>query len=249
MPSFRTPFPSAFGISTFSTADGRYSSVNSSSLIRLHSSFKYGFSSSTVILSTPAAPLLLITLCSAVIMFSLSTTASINCSHSGLESSLLAVTLDAPAPISRNFRSLPLVRVSDFSAILSASLAVIETRVSSRYFMFGPSLGSSELLCPLLTSATPSQRLSTLLAQGRVADLPGYCALTFTLMPATFTYKLSVQVPDFEEMRLLIQPACLLCGFCSSGQRFACGFLQIPSRDGHPCRPANDSPCRARRGL
>src|SRR5262245_5820005 len=115
--------------------------------------------------------------------------------------------------------------------------------------MFGPSLVTSELLCPLLTSATPSQRLSTLLAQGRVADLPGYCALTFTLMPATFTYKLSVQVPDFEEMRLLIQPACLLCGFCSSCQRFACGFLQIPSRDGHPCRPANDSPCRARRGL
>src|SRR5882724_3861674 len=30
---------------------------------------------------------------------------------------------------------------------------------------------------------------------------------------------------------------------------FACGFLQIPPRDGHPCRPANDSPCRVRRRL
>src|SRR5437016_14020329 len=68
-------------------------------------------------------------------------------------------------------------------------------------------------------------------------------------MPATFTHKLSVQVSDFEEIGLLIQLARLLCDFCSSSQRFACGFLQIPPRDGHPCRPANDSPCRVRRRL
>ena len=35
--------------------------------------------------------------------------------------------------------------------------------------------------------------------------------------------------------------ACLICDFCSSGQDFACGFLQIPPRDGHPCRPASGS--------
>jgi hypothetical protein len=34
---------------------------------------------------------------------------------------------------------------------------------------------------------------------------------------------------------------CLICGSCSSGRGFACGFLQIPPRDGHPCRPANGS--------
>src|SRR2546427_8122763 len=68
-------------------------------------------------------------------------------------------------------------------------------------------------------------------------------------MPAAFTHQLSVQVSDFEDIGLLIQLARLLCDFCSSGQRFACGFLQIPSRDGHPCRPANDSPCRVRGGL
>ncbi len=28
---------------------------------------------------------------------------------------------------------------------------------------------------------------------------------------------------------------------CSSCQRFVCGFLQIPPRDGHPCRSANTS--------
>src|SRR3989442_12295022 len=68
-------------------------------------------------------------------------------------------------------------------------------------------------------------------------------------MPAASTPKLSVQVLDFEDIRLLIQLARLLCDFCSSGQRFACGFLQIPPRDVHPCRPANDSPCRVRRRL
>src|SRR5690242_9055736 len=68
-------------------------------------------------------------------------------------------------------------------------------------------------------------------------------------MPAASTAKLSVQVLDFERKRLLIQLDCLVCDFCSSSQRFACGFLQIPPRDGHPCRPANDSPCRARRRL
>src|SRR4029453_1579795 len=68
-------------------------------------------------------------------------------------------------------------------------------------------------------------------------------------MPAASTHKLSVQVSDFEDIGLLIQLARLVCDFCSSSQRFACGFLQIPPHDGHPCRPANDSPCRVRRRL
>jgi len=68
-------------------------------------------------------------------------------------------------------------------------------------------------------------------------------------MPAASTTMLSVQVSDFEDIRLLIQHRRLVCDFCSSGQRFAFGFLQIPPRDGHPCRSANCSPCRASRGL
>src|SRR5262249_15700671 len=40
-----------------------------------------------------------------------------------------------------------------------------------------------------------------------------------------------------------------LSASCSSDQRFACGFLPIPSRDGHRCRSANTSPCRVCRGL
>ncbi|SIO60218.1 hypothetical protein SAMN05444172_4174 [Burkholderia sp. GAS332] len=41
----------------------------------------------------------------------------------------------------------------------------------------------------------------------------------------------------------------LISASCSSGQRFAFGFLQIRGRPRHPCRSANTSPCRACRGL
>src|SRR5215475_427006 len=116
-------------------------------------------------------------------------------------------------------------------------------------YMFGPSVRSPNLLCPLLTSVISSRRLSATLAQGKMTDLPGYCAPTFPLMSAASTTELSVQVLDFEDIRLLIQLCRLICGFCSSDQRFACGFLRIPPRGGHPCRPANDSPCRGRKGL
>src|SRR5881296_3774050 len=78
---------------------------------------------------------------------------------------------------------------------------------------------------------------------------PGNALSPSELCPAASTYKLSVQVSDLGDSCLLIQLARLICDFCSSDQRFACGFLQIPPRDGHPCRPANDSPCRVRRRL
>src|SRR5713226_4424400 len=83
------------------------------------------------ILSTPAAPLFRSTCLSANRMFSRSTTASNNCSVSGPECSLLAVTLDAPKPSSRQFRRLPSGWDSSFSAFLSASPLVFEIRVSS----------------------------------------------------------------------------------------------------------------------
>src|SRR5713101_6820135 len=78
---------------------------------------------------------------------------------------------------------------------------------------------------------------------------PGIARSPSELCLAASTSKLSVQVSDFEDIGLLIQLARLLYDSCSSSQRFACGFLQIPPRDGHPCRPANDSPCRVRRRL
>src|SRR5208337_822322 len=68
-------------------------------------------------------------------------------------------------------------------------------------------------------------------------------------MPAAYTSIPSVQVQDFEDIGLLIRHVRLVCDFCSSGQHFASGFLQIPPHGGHPCRSANSSPCRACRGL
>jgi len=68
-------------------------------------------------------------------------------------------------------------------------------------------------------------------------------------MSATSTSTASVQALDFESICPLIRCGCLLCGSCSSNQRFACGFLQIPPRGGHPCRPASTSPCRVCIGL
>src|SRR3989337_327180 len=45
-------------------------------------------------------------------------------------------------------------------------------------------------------------------------------------MPAAYTSMPSVQVLDFEVIGLLIRHGRLLCGFCSSGQRFAFGSLK-----------------------
>lgn len=68
-------------------------------------------------------------------------------------------------------------------------------------------------------------------------------------MPAAFTSTPSVQVSGFGDRCRLTRCDRLLCDSCSSGQCFACGFLQIPPRGGHPCRPASGSPYRAHRGL
>ena len=57
------------------------------------------------------------------------------------------------------------------------------------------------------------------------------------------------QISDFEDICLLVRRVRLACDSCSSGPRFAIGFLQTPSRDGRPCRSANTSLCRACRGL
>ncbi len=73
---------------------------------------------------------------------------------------------------------------------------------------------------------------------------PRVMRATFLLIPAAYTSMPSVRrVSGFEDSGLLTQHDRLACDLCSSGQHFACGFLRIPSRDGHPCRPASNSPC------
>ena len=122
--------------------------------------------------------------------------------------------------------------------------------------MFGPSVRvlrltafTPNLLRRLLTSAYASQHLPVSVARGTHADLPGYCAPTFTLMPVGFTPQPSVQVLGLDDFGHLTRLRRLVSASCSSGQRFAFGFLQIRSRPRHPCRSANSSPCRVSRGL
>ena len=86
-------------------------------------------------------------------------------------------------------------------------------------------------------------------SQWQVGRSPRVMHATFTLIPAAFTSAVSVQELGFEDIGLLTHCDRLVCDFCSSGQCFAFSFLQIPPRDGHPCRSANRSPCRADSGL
>ncbi len=115
-------------------------------------------------------------------------------------------------------------------------LAPSKTEAPYRYFTFGPSARSKRLLCPRLTSVDPSRHLSMPLA--RTADRqtsPGRTHPPSRLCPPHLRLNFPYKVPDFEDNGLLIQHSRLLCDSCSSGQRFAFSFLQIPPHDGHPC--------------
>ena len=105
------------------------------------------------------------------------------------------------------------------------------------------------LLWPLLTSDDPSRRLSTPVAPWQTTRPPRVRRATFPLMPVGYTSWRSVQVLGFDEYGHLTPPCRLVSASCSSGQRFAFDFLQIPPRGGHPCRSASTSPCRVCRGL
>ena len=105
-----------------------------------------------------------------------------------------------------------------------------------------PTIASADFCPPIPTPRDAS-------SQWQVDRPPRVMRATFTLIPAASTSAVSVQVPGFEDIGLLTHCGRLVCGSCSSGQCFACGFLQIPPRDGHPCRSANRSPCRVDRGL
>ena len=115
--------------------------------------------------------------------------------------------------------------------------------------MFGPSSRTAGLLCPRLTSGRPSPRLSTRVALRQTARSP---RVLRTHLPA---YACRIYVAAFHARTGLCiywpaYPAAPpLSASCSSGQRFACGFLRIPPHDGHPCRSANTPPCRVCRGL
>ena len=77
------------------------------------------------------------------------------------------------------------------------------------------------------------------------ADLPGYDTPAFTLMPAASTPAASGQTSGFRDSGLLARCERLVCGSCSSGQRFALGFLPTSASRPRSCPSARPSLCRA----
>ncbi|MDP2880214.1 MAG: hypothetical protein Q8N89_01380 [Azonexus sp.] len=86
-------------------------------------------------------------------------------------------------------------------------------------------------------------------SQALLRNIPGYDTPTFTLIPVGYTSQRPAQVSGFDDIGHLTPLCRLVSASCSSGQRFASGFLQIRSYPRHSCRSANSSPCRASRGL
>ena len=99
-----------------------------------------------------------------------------------------------------------------------------------------------QLLWRLLTSVGPSKHLSTFLAQRQTDRSPRVIHATF--LPYTRRIYSSTLPDDYRALKIMaFSPGwnCLVCDFCSSGRKFACGFLQIPPHSGHPCRSASGS--------
>ena len=92
------------------------------------------------------------------------------------------------------------------------------------------------LLWPWLTSDGPSRRLSTPVALWQTTRPPRVRRATFPLMPVGCTSWRFVQVPGVGDRCHLTPPGRLISASCSSGQRFASGFLRILPRRRHPCR-------------
>jgi hypothetical protein len=176
-----------------------------------------------------------------------STAASISRSASGFVCPSAAVRASAPAAVPVRFR-LPLPVLAAL-ACASASSARIEVCCPTPVFhvrAFGRFLG---LLCPRLTSGGSSPHLSTQVAPWQTARSPR------VLRTHLLAYACRIYVAAFRaRMGLCIYSPAYpavppLSASCSSGQRFAFSFLQIPPRGGHPCCLANTSPCRVGRGL
>ena len=124
----------------------------------------------------------------------------------------------------------------------------VDPTAYSRFSMFGPSV----VLAPTMASADFCMRIPTPLDVGSTrhtcrsprvlrTHLHAYACRIYVV-----AFRTSMGFDDFGHLTPLRR---LVSASCSSGQRFAFGFLQIRSHPRHPCRSANSSPCRASRGL
>src|SRR6056297_491965 len=191
----------------------------------------------------PAAPLLLTTRWYAACIFSRLRILSISRCVSGQDGSLVAVPLVTPQAYSGDFRSLPFAMAPDLSIRSSATPVVIETSAPVQRFVFSPSL---KVVGPAtMASADFCRLIKTSLdvsSTGQTDRSPRVMRVTF--LPYTRHIYSPTLPDDYWALKIFaFSPGydCLVCDFCSSGRDFACGFLQIPPRDGHPCRPASGS--------
>ncbi len=137
--------------------------------------------------------------------------------------------------------------------VLLSDRSITKSRVLLSVSSFGPSAlrpYGPRLLWPRMTSGHASEHLSMSVANDRhTARSPR------VLRALCHAYSRRIYVAAFRTriglcICLPAHPATPpLSASCSSRQRFAFGFLQTPSRPGRPCRAANGSPCRVRRGL
>jgi hypothetical protein len=109
------------------------------------------------------------------------------------------------------------------------------------------------LLWPLLASAAPSRRLTAPLAQ---SGMPEAGRQTSQVKRATFVPSTRRIYDSTLRMTLGFRFSCPLarvpaplCDSCSSGQNFACSFLQTPSRDDALAVRLTVPVIRVRRGL
>ena len=134
-----------------------------------------------------------------------------------------------------------------FSCEASAFARAIEIKGSCSFQRVQPFADwLSRLVWPLLTSAHHEGTNYKSLAPGfrpvREGRSPRVMRVTF--IPYTRRIYTRIFLNGYWALKIFaFSPRCdcLVCDFCSSGQDFACSFLQIPGRPGHPCRSANGS--------
>ena len=122
-----------------------------------------------------------------------------------------------------------------WAALLRFLLSFLH-RVSSLDLLqikFGPSLRVDirQVLWPLLTSRSSL----LLLAFARLRDLSSYGHTLSILCLPDLPWAISDSYRTSISFAILSSPLGLISDFCPSDQMFAAGFLQIPSRGGHPC--------------
>jgi hypothetical protein len=146
------------------------------------------------------------------------------------------------------FCCLSLLRLMSYLPLLSFGPST--TVPGSAYLLTPPfgfrsaslALPTTCLLCPLLTSAPRSGRLSEpSVAEATRSRSPGVSSTAFRAQPPDLRFA-SLMDMDFAVSCPLVRRWRLVSGFCPSTRTFAPRFFQTPPRGGSPCVLASPSP-------